>query len=99
MPSGRKTKADGAAERLSDRTYPDFRQVFDEIYSSAGEGRMTLEVLKEISATLLRFFRCLAVEIVCEEKGKLLHAKSRRSRARSASTVWFWRWSPSSRPA
>jgi hypothetical protein len=54
----------------------DFRQVFNDIFSSAGEMRMTLDVLKEISATLLSFFGCRAIEAVCEEKGKLLHAKA-----------------------
>ena len=85
MPNGRKIKADGPIERLSARTYQDFRRLFDDIFSSAGEGRMTLEVLKGISETLLRFFRCRAVEIVCEEKGKLLHAKALSGRLPSVS--------------
>ncbi len=37
---------------------------------------MTLDVLKEISGTLLRFFKCRAVEVVYEEKRKLWHAKA-----------------------
>jgi two-component system NtrC family sensor kinase len=66
----------GRASPLSGKSYRDFRRVFDDIFSSSGEGRMTLEVLKEISATLLRFFKCTAVEIVYEEKRKLWHAKT-----------------------
>ena len=85
MPNGRKTKAGGPIEPLSARTYQDFRRLFDDIFSSAGEGRMTLEVLKGTAATLLRFFRCRAVEIVCEEKGKLLHAKALSGRPASVS--------------
>jgi two-component system, NtrC family, sensor kinase len=61
---------------LSGKTYRDFRRIFDDIFSSSGEGRMTLEVLKETSATLLRFFKSSAVEIVYEEKRKLWHAKA-----------------------
>jgi signal transduction histidine kinase len=76
MPKARKPKAGGPVERIAARTYPEFRRLFDDIFSSAGEGRMPLDVLKEISATLLRFFRCRAIEIVCEEKDKLLHAKA-----------------------
>jgi hypothetical protein len=85
MPNRRKTKADGPIEPLSARNYQDFRRLFDDIFSSAGEGRMTLEVLKGIEATLLRFFRCRAVEIVCEEKGKLLHAKALSDRPAAVS--------------
>lgn len=76
MPNGRKTKTGGPLESTAARTYQDFRQLFDDIFSSAGEGRMSLEVLKGISAALLRFFRCRAVEIVWQEKGRLLHAKA-----------------------
>ncbi len=76
MPSRNETKPDDPVEGLSARTYQDFRRLFNEIFASAGEGRMTLEILKTIAATLLRFFRGRAVEIVCEEKGKLLHAKA-----------------------
>jgi signal transduction histidine kinase len=85
MTNGRKTKADRLIEHLSARTYPDFRRLFDDIFSSSGEGRMTLEVLKGISGMLLQFFRCRAVEIVCEEKGNLLHAKALSSRPPSVS--------------
>jgi signal transduction histidine kinase len=85
MPNGRKRKADGPFERIAARSYQDFRRLFDDIFSSAGEGHMTLEVLKGISETLLRFFRCRAVEIVCEEKGKLLHAKALSGRLPSVS--------------
>ena len=46
----------GPADLISDRSHRYFRRVFDEIFSLSGEGRMTLDVLKEISATLLRFF-------------------------------------------
>ena len=76
MPSGRNRTADGPVERLSARTYPEYRRLFDDTFSAAGEGRMTLEVLKDIAEKLLRFFSCRAAEIVCEEKGKLLHAKA-----------------------
>jgi signal transduction histidine kinase len=63
-------------ERLSGRTYKDYRRAFDQIISSAAEGRMTLEVLKDISSNLLRFFRCSAAELVVQEKQKTLHTKA-----------------------
>jgi hypothetical protein len=56
QPAARKSPA----ERLSGRTYKDYRRAFDQIISSAAEGRMTLEVLKDIGSNLLRFFRCSA---------------------------------------
>ncbi len=65
---------DSPADPLTGRTYPDYRRVFDDIFSAAGEGRMTLEVIKEITSTLLRFFKCRTTEIVYREKGKLLHS-------------------------
>ena len=64
------------ASLLSGKTYREFRRLFDDIFSSSAEGRMTLEVLKEISGSLLPFFKCSAVEIVYEEKRKLWHVKS-----------------------
>lgn len=88
MPTRPDTKFSGPVERLSARTYKDFRRLYNDIFSSAGEGRMTLEILKGVAATLLRFFRCRAVEIVCEEKGKLLHAKALSGRLPS---VAGWR--------
>ena len=85
MPNRRRPKADGPLECIAAKAYKDYRQLFDDIFSSAGEGRMSLEVLKGISATLLQFFRCRAVEIVSEEKGRLLHAKALSGRQPSAS--------------
>lgn len=85
MPNRRRSKADGPLECIAAKAYKDYRQLFDDIFSSAGEGRMSLEVLKGISATLLQFFRCRAVEIVSEEKGRLLHAKALSGRQPSAS--------------
>jgi signal transduction histidine kinase len=77
MASRQKTpRRGGPADPLAGRTYPDYRGVFNAIFSAAGEGRMTLEVIKEISATLQRFFKCRTAEIVYREKGKLLHAKA-----------------------
>jgi len=75
----------GRAGSLSAKTYRDFRRVFDDIFSSSGEGRMTLDVLKEISAILLRFFKCRAAEVVYEEKRKLWHAKALAGQPRSIS--------------
>ncbi len=72
LPNKRSVPAEGRSTRF----FQDFRQLYDDIFSSSGEGRMTLDVLKGISSTLLRFFNCRAVEIVCEEKGKLLHGKA-----------------------
>ena len=63
-------------ERFSGRSYADYRRIFNQILASAGEGRITLKVLKEISRTLLQFFGCSAVEIVFQENRKLLHAKT-----------------------
>ena len=85
MPNRRETKFDGPVDPIAVRTYQEFRRLFDDIFSSSGEGRMTLEVLKGMSAALLRFFGCRAVEIVCEEKGKLLHAKALSGRPPSIS--------------
>ena len=75
------------AERLSGRTYKDYRRAFDRIISAAAEGRMTLEVLKDISSDLLLFFRCSAAEIVVQEKQKTLHAKALGGRPPSC-TGW-----------
>ncbi len=66
----------GPGNPLAGKSYRDYRRVFDDIFSSSAEGRMTLEVLKEITAILLRFFKCHAAEIVYEEKRKRWHAKS-----------------------
>ena len=74
-------------ERLSGRTYKDYRRAFDQIISSAAEGRMTLEVIKDISSNLLRFFRCRAAELVVQEKQKILHAKALGGRPLSC-TGW-----------
>ena len=63
-------------ERFSGRSYADYRRIFNQILASAGEGRITLEVLKGISRTLLQFFGCSAVEIVFQENHKFLHAKT-----------------------
>jgi signal transduction histidine kinase len=85
VPKPKTTARGGGANPLSGKSYRDFRRVFDEIFSFSGEGRMTLEVLKEISATLLRFFKCASAEIVYEEKRKLWHAKAVAGPRRSAS--------------
>jgi signal transduction histidine kinase len=86
MPNQPKTLAPaGRAGTLSAKTYRDFRRVFDDIFSSSGEGRMALDVLKEISAILLRFFKCRAAEVVYEEKRKLWHAKALAGPPRSIS--------------
>ena len=79
------TARHGPADLISGRSHRDYRRVFDEIFSSSGEGRMTLDVLKEISAILLAFFRCHAAEIVYEEKRKLWHAKTLAGRPRATS--------------
>jgi len=63
-------------ERFSGRSYAEYRRIFNRILASAGEGRITLEVLKEISGSLLQFFGCSAVEIVFQEGRKVLHAKT-----------------------
>ena len=66
---------DGFVEPLSSKSYAGYRQLFDLIMTSAAEGRMTLEVLKEVTGTLLRFFECQAAEFVYQEKQTLFHAK------------------------
>ncbi len=66
---------DGFAEPLSGKSYAGYRQLFDLIMTSAAEGRMTLEVLKEATGTLLRFFECEVAEFVYQEKQKVFHAK------------------------
>ncbi len=76
---------DGRASLLSGNTYREFRRVFDDIFAASGEGRMTLDVLKETSETLLRFFNCAAVEMVYEEKRRLWHAKALAGPPRNAS--------------
>jgi len=83
QPAARKSPV----ERLSGRTYKDYRRAFDQIISSAAEGRMTLEVLKDISSNLLRFFRCSAAELVVQEKQKTLHTKALDGRPPSC-TGW-----------
>jgi signal transduction histidine kinase len=81
-----KRKARGSpAGLLSGKSYRDFRRVFDAIFALSGEGRMTLELLKETSTTLLGFFKCTSVEIVYEETRKIWHAKALAGPPRSAS--------------
>ncbi len=63
-------------ERFSGRSYAAYRRIFNQILASAGEGRITLEVLKEITQTHWQFFGCSSVEIVFQEGRKLLHAKT-----------------------
>ena len=77
--------AAGRASPLSGKSYRDFRRVFDDIFSSSAEGRMTLDVLKEMCAILLRFFKCRTTEIVYEEKGKRWHAKASAGPPRAVS--------------
>ena len=81
------TARGGPTEFISGRFQRDYRRVLDEIFSLSGEGRLTLEVLKEISAALLRFFKGRAAEIVYEEKHKVWHAKSIAGR-RLATSGW-----------
>jgi signal transduction histidine kinase len=61
-------------DTLSTRSYRDFRQLFDRVFSSAGEGRVTLETLGELAGELRRFFACRTVEIACDEQGRRLRA-------------------------
>ncbi|MFO7706987.1 MAG: ATP-binding protein [Desulfobacterales bacterium] len=70
-----KKSIDGSIEPLSGKSYAGYRQLFDRIMASAAEGRMTLEVLKETTGTLLRFFGCETCEFVYQEKKKIFHAK------------------------
>jgi signal transduction histidine kinase len=62
--------------RFTGKSLVNYRRIFNQILSLAGEGRMTLAVLKDIVRILLRFFGCSAVEIVFQENQKTLHAKS-----------------------
>ncbi len=61
-------------DTLSTRSYRDFRQLFDRVFSSAGEGRVTLEILGELAGELRRFFACRTVELACDEQGRRLRA-------------------------
>jgi two-component system, NtrC family, sensor kinase len=73
-PTPQKT-IDGFIEPLSGKSYAGYRQLFDRIMAAAAEGRMTLEVLKEVTGTLLRFFECEVAEFVYQERQKIFHAK------------------------
>jgi signal transduction histidine kinase len=64
----------GPVDTLSARSYRDFRQLFDRVFASAGEGRMTLEALCELAGELRRFFSCRTVEIACDEQDRRLRA-------------------------
>lgn len=54
----------------------DLEPLLDAIFAAAGEGRMDLDFLKEIAASLCRHFRLRAAEVVWGEGGRLLHAKA-----------------------
>jgi signal transduction histidine kinase len=73
------TPIDGFVEPLSGKSYAGFRQAFDLIMASAAEGRMTLEVLKEVAGILLAFFECETAEFTYQEKQKVFHAKCGRA--------------------
>jgi signal transduction histidine kinase len=62
----------GPIDTLSGRSYREFRQLFDRVFSSAGEGRVTVDILRELADELRGFFGCRAVEIACSEQGRRL---------------------------
>lgn len=62
----------GPIDTLSGRSYREFRQLFDRVFSSAGEGRVTIDILRELAGELRGFFGCRAVEIACGEQGRRL---------------------------
>jgi two-component system, NtrC family, sensor kinase len=81
-------------ESLSGRSYRDFRQLFDRVFSSAGEGRVTLEILGGLAGELQRFFACRTVEIACHEQGRRLRALAAEG-SRPSAAVWRARPEPS----
>jgi two-component system NtrC family sensor kinase len=64
----------GPVDTLSTRSYRDFRQLFDRVFASAGEGRITVDTLCELAGELRRFFSCRTVEIACDEQDRRLRA-------------------------
>jgi signal transduction histidine kinase len=80
-------------ESLTGRSYRDFRQLFDRVFSSAGEGRMTLEILRELAGGLQRFFACRTVEIACNEQDRRLRVLSAEG-VPPSTTVWRTRAAP-----
>ena len=80
-------------ESLTGRSYRDFRQLFDRVFSSAGEGRMTLEILRELAGELQRFFACRTVEIACDEQDRRLRVLSAAG-VPPSTTVWRTRAAP-----
>jgi transcriptional regulator of acetoin/glycerol metabolism len=81
MPKRGDWKTGGPAERFSARTYPEFRRLFDDIFASAGEGRMTLDILKVISAALLRILREKGICMVGTARLQLDRVGGNKSRA------------------
>jgi len=79
------TSAD-PVDTLSVRSYRDFRQLFDRVFASAGEGRITIDTLCELAGELRRFFSCRTVEIACDEQDRRL-----RALATEGSRVSAWR--------
>lgn len=69
------TSIDGFVEPLSRHSYAGYCQLFDRIMVSAAEGRMTLEVLKEVTGMLQHFFESEVAEFVYQERQTLFHAK------------------------
>ena len=84
----------GPIETLSGRSYRDFRQLFDRVFSLAGEGRVTFEILRELAGELLRFFACRTVEIACDEHGRRLRALAAEG-SQPLAVVWRARTEPS----
>ena len=63
---------------LSSRTKDDFRRFSDAVMSLAAKGRITLELLRDISFRLMDFTGCGVVEIAYAEREKIFHCDSRR---------------------
>ena len=59
------------------KTTEDFRRFSNSMLALADRGRMTLEILKDASFSLLDLFSCDAVEIATTEKSRAFHCDTR----------------------
>ncbi len=69
---------DGEKKPLAEKTKEAFRRFSTELLSLADPGRVTLEMIRDLSERLVRFLGCDSVEIAYREKDRLFHCDARR---------------------
>lgn len=63
---------------IANKSRDNFRLLSDNIFSLADKGKTTLDLLKDISSSLIEFANFGAIEIVYSEKNKIFHCDTRK---------------------